>query len=87
MKIKVEFDLTPEEFRSAMGWPDVKELQKQMVDDIKDKMASGVEGYDAMSMMKPFLNQSAMSLEGFQKSITSMMESYFTTANGKSKDK
>lgn len=86
MKIKVEFDLTPEEFRSAMGWPDVKDLQKEMVDDIKEKMTSGVEGYDAMSMMKPFLSQSAVSMEGFQKSITSMMESYFTAGSDKSKD-
>ena len=87
MKIKVEFDLTPEEFRSAMGWPDVKELQKDMIDDIKEKMVAGVDGYDAMSMMKPFLNQSVMSMEGFQKSITSMMESYFTSGGEKTKDK
>lgn len=87
MKIKVEFDLTPEEFRSAMGLPDIKDLQKEMVDDIKEKMTSGVEGYDSMSMMQPFLGQSAMPLQGFQKSITSMMEGYFTGGADKSKDK
>ncbi len=87
MKIKVEFDLTPEEFRSAMGWPDVKDLQKQMIDELKEKMTLGVEGYDAMSMMKPFMSQSATTMEGFQKTITSMMESYFTAGKDKSSDK
>ncbi len=81
MKITVEFDLTPEEFRATMGWPDVKELQQQMMDDIKEKMSAGVEGYDPMSLMKPFLAQSAMTMEGFQKTVTSMMDGYFKKSN------
>ena len=81
MKITVEFDLTPEEFRAAMGWPDVTELQQQMLDDIRAKMTAGEEGYDPMSLMKPFMAQSAVTMEGVQKAVTSMMESYFNKSD------
>jgi hypothetical protein len=83
MKIKVEFDLTPAEFRESMGWPDMSELHKNMLSEIKDKMQAGVEGYDAMSMMKPFLAQSATSMDGFQKAVSSMMEGAFSGTDSK----
>lgn len=57
MKINVEFDLTPEEFRRALGLPDVEAFQKDLLDRIQKQMESGVEGYDPMSLMKPFLQQ------------------------------
>ncbi|MCB1754987.1 MAG: hypothetical protein KDJ38_05670 [Gammaproteobacteria bacterium] len=77
MKIRVEFDLTPAEFREALGWPDVSGLQEKMLEDIKSKMDAGVEGYDPLSLMKPFLSQSVQTLEGFQKMAAGMAESYF----------
>ncbi|MCO7246254.1 hypothetical protein [Halomonas sp. Mc5H-6] len=60
MKINVEFDLTPDEFRQALGLPDVEAFQQHLLDNIQRQMESGVEGYDPMSLMRPFLQQPMM---------------------------
>lgn len=60
MKINVEFDLTPDEFRQSLGLPDVEAFQKNLLDNIQRQMESGVEGYDPMSLMRPFLQQPMM---------------------------
>ncbi|WP_404377192.1 hypothetical protein [Vreelandella aquamarina] len=60
MKINVEFDLTPDEFRQSLGLPDVEAFQQSLLDNIQRQMESGVEGYDPMSLMRPFLQQPMM---------------------------
>jgi hypothetical protein len=60
MKINVEFDLTPDEFRRSLGLPDVEAFQKELLDRIQKQMESGVEGYDPMSLMQPFLQQQGL---------------------------
>ncbi|KAA0012528.1 hypothetical protein F0A17_06140 [Billgrantia pellis] len=57
MKINVEFDLTPEEFRRSLGLPDIEAFQQELLNRIQKQMESGVEGYDPMSLMQPFLQQ------------------------------
>ncbi|MDR5875660.1 hypothetical protein LPL18_011045 [Halomonas sp. CUBES01] len=60
MKINVEFDLTPDEFRQALGLPDVEAFQQNLLENIQRQMESGVEGYDPMSLMRPYLQQPMM---------------------------
>lgn len=60
MKINVEFDLTPEEFRQSLGLPDVESFQRDLLERIQKQVESGAEGYDPMSLMQPFLQQSGM---------------------------
>ncbi|MDM7481915.1 MAG: hypothetical protein P3W96_007890 [Halomonas sp.] len=60
MKINVEFDLTPDEFRRSLGLPDVEAFQQSLLDNIQHQMESGVEGYDPISLMRPFLQQPMM---------------------------
>ncbi|SDO02353.1 hypothetical protein [Vreelandella arcis] len=60
MKINVEFDLTPDEFRQALGLPDVEAFQQSLLENIQRQMESGVEGYDPMSLMRPFVQQPMM---------------------------
>lgn len=60
MKINVEFDLTPDEFRQALGLPDIEAFQQSLLENIQRQMESGVEGYDPMSLMRPFLQQPMM---------------------------
>ncbi|WP_227368732.1 hypothetical protein [Halomonas sp. M20] len=55
MKINVEFDLTPAEFRESLGLPDVEAFQRNMMDRIQKQMEAGVEGYDPWSLMQPFM--------------------------------
>lgn len=57
MKINVEFDMTPGEFRQALGLPDVDAFQREMMSRIQQQVDAGVEGYDPWSMMQPFLQQ------------------------------
>ncbi|RCV91940.1 hypothetical protein [Billgrantia montanilacus] len=61
MKINVEFDLTPDEFRRSLGLPDVEAFQQDLLNRIHKQMESGVEGYDPMSLMQPFLQQQGLS--------------------------
>lgn len=74
--MKISIDMTPEEMRTLMGWPDVKQLQTEMIDKIREQMDAGAEGYDPLSLMKPFLAQSANSMESFQKIVAGVMNAY-----------
>ncbi|MDN3520437.1 DUF6489 family protein [Halomonas ramblicola] len=75
MKINVEFDLTPEEFRQALGLPDVAGFQQELLDQIQKQMESGVEGYDPMSLMQPFLQQSGMG-QGLSQGLSQGLASF-----------
>ena len=57
MKVHVEFDLTPQEFRQAMVLPDVEAFQQELMAHVRRQMEAGVEGYDPWSLMQPFLQQ------------------------------
>ncbi|QTF91666.1 DUF6489 family protein [Halomonas sp. BM-2019] len=81
MKINVEFDLTPEEFRQALGLPDVAVFQQQLLEQIQKQMESGVEGYDPMSLMQPFLQQSGMGqglTQGISQGLSQGLSSFGT---------
>ena len=81
MKINVEFDLTPDEFRQSLGLPDVEEFQKHLLENIQRQMESGVEGYDPMSLMRPFLQQPMMQQglsEGLSKGLSQGLANFGT---------
>lgn len=78
MKISVDIDLTPEEFRRTLGLPDVSDIQKEMVEQFKQQMLNGAEGYDPMTLMQPYLNSGLNSMESMQKAFFSMMSSNMT---------
>ena len=85
MKINVEFDMTPEEFRKVMGLPDVQEFQSEIMKAMMEKMVSGEEGYDAMTLFKPMMSESMKSVDQVQKSFMDLMSGYMTGASkGKS---
>jgi len=74
--MKISIDITPEEMRTLMGWPDVQGLQAEMIDKIREQMNAGAEGYDPLSLMQPFFAQSANSMESFQKLMAGLMSAY-----------
>ncbi len=76
MKINVEFDITPEEFRKAMGLPDVQHFQEELMRKISEQMEAGVEGYDALSLIKPYFSQGFDSVNSYQKMMMDLMSSY-----------
>jgi len=73
MKINVTFDMTPEEFRKAMGLPDVQEFQQEFFNTVLEKMRAGEDGYDPMSLYQPMFNESMNAMGQFQKMMFSMM--------------
>ncbi len=76
MKIKVDIDLTPEEFRKLMGWPDLETFHNKLLDQISEQMDAGAEGYDPLSLLKPFMVQSAGAMDMFQKFMGGIMTQY-----------
>jgi len=70
MKITVNFDLTPAEMRHLFGLPDVEEFQRQLMNDIRERMMSGVEGYDPMKLFQPYMAGTMASWDLMQKFMT-----------------
>ncbi len=66
MKITIDVDITPRELRMFFGLPDVKPLQDEMLDRIRDKMRQGAEGFDAVTLLKPLMPQGMQSIEALQ---------------------
>ena len=83
MKINIEFDMTPEELRRAMGLPDVQEFQNEVMKDMMEKMMSGEEGYDAMSLFKPMMAESVKSMDQVQKTFVNLMAGYMNGSSAK----
>lgn len=87
MKINIEFDMTPEELRRAMGLPDVQEFQNEVMKGMMEKMVSGEEGYDAMSLFKPMMAESMKSMDQVQKTFMNIMSGYMDNSKMKTDDK
>jgi hypothetical protein len=69
MKINVEFDLTPVEFREIFGLPDVRPVQKEMMDKIREKMLASVENYDPLNFLAPYLSENMQTMEQLQRAM------------------
>jgi len=67
MKIKLDIDATPQELRTFFGLPDVTPLQNEIMENLREKMIAGTEGYDPLTLLRPFLPESLQSLESVQK--------------------
>lgn len=70
MKMTVDLDITPEELRKLFGLPDVEGFQRQMMEDIRERMAAGAEGYDPVKLFQPYMSGTMASWDLFQKLIT-----------------
>ena len=67
MKIHFDIDATPSELREFLGLPDIRPLQKEMLEKMREKMLQGVGGFDPQAIMKPFLPPQLQSAEAWQK--------------------
>lgn len=71
MKVKIEVDATPEEFRRFLGMPDVTELQQELMTKFRENIEAGMEGYDPMRLMAPMLPENLRTLEAMQRAFWS----------------
>lgn len=76
MNFRVDIEMTPEELRRALGLPDVASLQQEMIAKVREQMEAGADGYDPLTLLKPYLNNGIGSMEAFQKLLFSMMNQY-----------
>ena len=73
MKINVTFDMTPEEFRKVLGLPEVQEFQQEFFNTVLEKMKSGEEGYDPLSLYQPMFNEIMNAVTQFQSMMMKLM--------------
>lgn len=85
MHFKIDIEMTPDEFRRAMGLPDVAGLQEEMLGKIRERMLAGVEGYDPMALFKQQLTGGFGSMDSLQQMMMAMMANY--QGGGKGTDK
>ena len=69
MKISVDVEATPKELREFFGLPDVQPLQEEMLSKVRENMSKGMAGFDAVTLLKPFLPEHLQSMEGWQKAF------------------
>lgn len=73
MKIHFDIDVTPQELRTFLGLPNLEPLQEEMLEIIRQKMSTGVEGFDPVTLMKPFLPEQMQSLTALQNTFWQAM--------------
>ena len=57
MKIKVEFELTPQEFRESIGLPNISALQDEALAMLRDRITSDVENIDVAHIIESWFSQ------------------------------
>ncbi|WP_299177014.1 DUF6489 family protein [uncultured Neptuniibacter sp.] len=83
MKFKIDIDMSPEELRKVLGLPDVQKFQQDMMDKITEQMEAGAEGYDPLTLFKPYLTSGLGSMEALQKLMMGMMTSGYGSSDNK----
>ncbi|MCO4756398.1 MAG: hypothetical protein KC477_00170 [Oceanospirillaceae bacterium] len=73
MKFKIDIEMKPEELRKVLGLPDVEGFHEDMMNRIREQMDAGVEGYDPLTLFKPYLSSGLGSMDALQKIMLSMM--------------
>lgn len=85
MKVNIEIDLSPQEARELMGWPDVSQFQEQFQEKLMQSVneqlkTGGSENLNAM--LQPFLTESNKAFNAYQK----MMEGVVSASTKKKED-
>jgi hypothetical protein len=66
-EMKIQVDVTPEETRTLLGLPDVKPMQKAMMEDIQGRMKKTLSAMEPESLFKMWLPAGPQNLEAWQK--------------------
>jgi hypothetical protein len=86
MNIKIDIDVTPDEMRKLMGLPDVETFQRQLMEDIRERISQGVDGYDPLKLFQPYLSSSLAGMEVMQRLLTAGLGSVATGSEKKGAD-
>ena len=69
MKVTIELDCTPEEFRRFMGLPDVSSLHEEFTDKMKEAMSAANPAFDAEGLMKAWFPLGGDAMSDLQKAM------------------
>lgn len=75
MKIKVEFELTPQEFRETLGLPNISALQDEALAMLKDRITSDVENIDLAEIIESWFTQGIAASRKVQELVVSAASS------------
>jgi len=79
MKVNVDIDMSPEELRKLLGLPDVEPIQREMLEKLHKHLIEGVDGYDPVKLLQPYLTGTLASWDFLQKMITAAGKSTRST--------
>jgi len=57
MKIKIEFDLTPKEFRQSLGLPDIAGLQDEALSVLKSRLGDDLKNIKLSTLVESWFTQ------------------------------
>lgn len=69
MNVKIDIDITPEEMRRLFGLPDLEPFHRQVLEDVRQRMLEGAEGYDPVKFFQPYVTGTLASWDMFQKML------------------
>ena len=75
MKIKVEFELTPQEFRESLGLPNISALQDEALAMLRDRITSNVENLDLAEIVESWFSQGIAASRKVQELLVSAASS------------
>lgn len=73
MKVKMEFDVTPEETRRLLGLPDVSPVNDLLVERLRDQVEKGLDGTLLRNMMQSVIKGGAQGLDAYQTLLATIM--------------
>ena len=83
MKIEISMKATPAELREFLGLPEVQSLQAEMIEKIREQMQAGAEGFDPLSLMRPFIAPNVQSMEAMQRAFWNGLSTMANATGGK----
>lgn len=75
MKIKVEFELTPQEFRETLGLPNISALQDETLAMLRDRITNDVENIDVAHIIESWFSQGIAASRKVQELVVSAASS------------
>jgi len=67
MNIRLDVEITPEELRKLLGLPNVEAFNQQLMNDLRQRIKEGAEGYDPIKLFQPYLSGTLASWDLVQK--------------------
>ena len=81
MNIRINVEMTPEEMRRLVGLPDVQTFNKELMDQMRERMLAGVEGYDPLTLFQPYVSSTMAGMDVFRKLMVNAMAGFSKNDN------